>query len=197
MYISRTDISASSYGHVHGHTDMYSHGLATCRGSGAPRGIAPGSTDGGSAGAHRQEIKGPWYRATLKKVFSDDFRALLHTLALFFGCHTLKRTCQTAFSKLTLSGTPFETSQAQGEAAGMSRGSARRLLDRRAKEVRLSTTIIKIIIIMIMILFMIMIMIMMIIIVLLIIMIIVCIIMVTIAIATQRGASEPPPTEGV
>ena len=38
-----------------------------------------------------------------------DARALLHTLALFLG-HNLKGNCQTALSKLTLRGGPFETS---------------------------------------------------------------------------------------
>ena len=51
-------------------------------------------------------------RCFSKKVLSFlNSRALMHTLALLFGVVLRTQSCQTAFSRLTLGGGPFKTSQ--------------------------------------------------------------------------------------
>ena len=69
--------------------------------------VALGGNQGVGGFSNRQAIKCPWYRANLKKV-------------LFWipepCCTPLPpvTNCQTSFSKLTLSGGPFKTSQSKG-----------------------------------------------------------------------------------
>ena len=53
-------------------------------------------------------------KGQFEQVFLLDSRALLHSIVLRFGVMIWKNNRQTAFSKLTLSGGPFKTSQGKG-----------------------------------------------------------------------------------